>query len=110
MNSNHLLGFKQEIEKRSGDLKSGVEGLALGALLGAGLSALGTEALRRLVVRNRDIAIIAGAMMGGTMLGSAGFVLGGKNQPPAEPKPVNPPPYTPGPPVGVPLSSIRVIP
>jgi len=76
-----LKGFYEELEKRSADLASGAEGLAIGALIGAALGGIGPLLLEKLISRNRDIAIATGALFGAGMLGAAGFVLGKKSPP-----------------------------
>lgn len=77
--NNDLLGFKQEFEKLSTSMEDGAKGVAIGALVGAVLAGLSTEMLEKLISRNKDLAIITGAMMGAGGLGSAGYVLGGEN-------------------------------
>lgn len=113
MNSNMLAGFKDELEKSAGSFEEGVKGLGVGALVGAVLSAVGTEALEKLVTRNKDIAIITGAIMGAGALGGAGFLMGGiKDAVTNDTQPLTPPPGTifhGAPPAGTPIGSMRHI-
>jgi hypothetical protein len=81
-------GFQQELEKSSADIKTGIEGVALGAALGAAMSGLGAYTLEKIIRKNRNLAIIAGAIMGASTLGSAGFLLG-KGSSPAPKSPVS---------------------
>lgn len=98
MNSDHLLGFKFEMEKQSGDLGETAKGVAIGALLGAGLSAVSTEILKKMIVNNQHLAILAGAMMGGSLMGSSSYLISNlKDQ-------VAPPP-----PSVMPTSEMRVV-
>jgi len=78
MNSDMLLGFQDEMQKLSASAEDGIKGLGVGAILGALVSAVGVEALEKLVTRNKDLAIITGAIMGAGALGGAGYLLGGK--------------------------------
>jgi len=71
-----IKGFYDELEKQSADLQAGAEGVIFGALVGAALGGVGAVILEKLITRNRDIAIAAGALFGAGALGSAGFVLG----------------------------------
>jgi hypothetical protein len=83
-----LKGFNAELQKLA-DVQTGAEGIAVGALIGAALGGVGPLLLERLISKNRDIAIAAGALFGAGVLGSAGFVLGKKKQaetPPAQPQ------------------------
>jgi len=113
MNKNMLAGFRTEMEKQAISLEEGVKGLGVGAIMGAILAAMGAKALERLVVRNKDAAILAGAIMGAGTMGSAGYLLG---QPKQNVTNVTPPPAPPAgvvihgaPPAGTPISSMRHI-
>jgi len=114
MNKHVMHGFNDEMQKLSTSIEDGVKGLGVGAILGAIIAAVGTEALERLVTRNKDLAIITGAIMGAGAMGGAGFLLGGKGNPP-QPVRLPIPPisgtdiYQGVPPVGTPISAIRHI-
>ena len=71
-----FLGFHEELEKNAADLTTGLQGLALGAALGAAVSGVGMHALEKLIQKNKQLAVIVGAIMGAGALGSAGFLLG----------------------------------
>jgi hypothetical protein len=106
MNSDNLIGFKQEMDKLGGDLAEAAKGVTLGALIGAGMSAVSTEILKKLIVNNQHLAIIAGAMMGGSLMGSSSYLISKlKGKPPQRA------PTMPGmPPAGVPYSDVRTMP
>lgn len=114
MNKHVMQGFSDEMQKLSTSVEDGVKGLGVGAVIGAIIAAVGTEALERLVTRNKDLAIITGAIMGAGALGGAGFLLGGKNvPPPAVRHPMTSIPgidiYQGDPPAGTPVSETRHI-
>ena len=93
-NEHVFTGFQQELEKQSADLATGLQGLALGAAIGAAISGIGTKVLEKLIQRNRDLAVITGAIMGAGALGGAGFILGKgkkKSPPVKDPRLIKPP-------------------
>jgi len=112
MNKHAMEGFRQEMTKLSVSLEDGAKGLGAGAIVGALLSAIGVETLHRLVSRNKDLAIITGAIMGAGALGGAGFLLG-KKAPVAKVTPAPTPPpsgiFHGSPPPGTAIGGIRHI-
>jgi len=113
MNKHMLEGFQAEMEKQSVSLEEGAKGLGVGAIMGAILAAMGSKALERLVVRNKDAAILAGAIMGAGSMGSAGYLLG-KDKPDVTTVTGQPAPPTGvvihgAPAAGTPISSMRHI-
>jgi len=111
MNKHTADGFRDEMTKMAVSFEDGAMGLGVGAVVGAALSAVGTDVLQRLIANNKNLAIITGAIMGAGALGSAGFLLGKggttvtnvTEAPPANGVFHGPPP------AGTPISSMRHI-
>ena len=89
LSSSVLQGFRQELEKLGESRELGLKGLAIGAALGAGLTYMSADELDEAISKNKGLAVIAGALIGATLLGGAGYFLGREkksrmdtNQPP----------------------------